>query len=346
MIVRDEEDNLPRCLESARGLFDEIVVVNTGSIDRTREIAASSGARVVNFDWVNDFSAARNEALAHATGDYTFWLDADDVIDPPARAAIRDLLDGLQADDEAGYVVRCASGRYIEGTEIPIDHVRLFPIRDDIRWSHRLHEQIWPALERSQVPLRRTGITLRHTGYADPGLVARKTERNLRILNKAMAERPEDPHVLYYLGSLAFEREEWSVALGYFERALAATTSELSRGDCLGWIALAHFKMEDYPAALRTCDEAISVFPDEAGYWYFKAEVHRRRNEQELAEASWRRILTLGPPRWSWGIDPGTIKNLARRKLALLVAYRGDLDGAAKLWREVMAEAPADDVVR
>ena len=197
------------------------------------------------------------------------------MIDPPARAAIRDLLDGLRPDDEAGYIVQCASGRYNHGTEIQFDHIRLFPLRDDIRWSHRLHEQILPALERSQVPLRRTDITLRHTGYADSDVVARKTERNLRIMNMAIEEQPEDPHVLYYLASLAFEREEWGDASDT-SSALAATTSELSRGDCFGWIALAHFKMEDYPAALRTCDEAISMFPDEAGYWYFKAEVHRR----------------------------------------------------------------------
>jgi glycosyltransferase involved in cell wall biosynthesis len=85
MIVRNEEANLPACLESARGLFDEIVVVDTGSIDRTREIPRSFGARVCDFVWVDDFAAARNAALARATGDHAFWLDADDVLDAPER---------------------------------------------------------------------------------------------------------------------------------------------------------------------------------------------------------------------------------------------------------------------
>ena len=83
MIVRNEEHNLPRCLESVCGLFDEIVIVDTGSTDRTAEIAGSFGARVFDFAWVDDFAAARNAALARATGDYAFWLDADDVVDPP-----------------------------------------------------------------------------------------------------------------------------------------------------------------------------------------------------------------------------------------------------------------------
>ncbi len=89
MIVRDEEENLPRCLSSVNELFDEIVVVDTGSKDRTAEIAEEFGARVFDFVWVDDFAAARNAALARATGDYAFWLDADDVIDPPQRGAWR-----------------------------------------------------------------------------------------------------------------------------------------------------------------------------------------------------------------------------------------------------------------
>ena len=82
MIVRDEENNLSHCLESVRGTFDEIVVVDTGSTDRTVEIARSFGAKVFEFEWVDSFAAARNEALSHATGDYAFWLDADDVVEP------------------------------------------------------------------------------------------------------------------------------------------------------------------------------------------------------------------------------------------------------------------------
>ena len=85
MIVRDEEQTLPLCLESVRGLFDEIIVVDTGSKDRTKEIALGFGARVIDFAWIDDFAAARNVSLANATGDYVLWLDADDVIEPKQK---------------------------------------------------------------------------------------------------------------------------------------------------------------------------------------------------------------------------------------------------------------------
>ncbi len=87
MIVKNEEANISKCLRSVAGLFDEIVVVDTGSTDRTVEIAREFGGRVFDFVWVDDFAAARNAALARATGDCAFWLDADDVIDPPERGS-------------------------------------------------------------------------------------------------------------------------------------------------------------------------------------------------------------------------------------------------------------------
>ncbi len=176
MIVRDEEKNLSHYLESVRGVFDEVVVVDTGSSDRTVEIAQEFGARVFQFTWIDDFAAARNEALAHATGVYAVWLDADDVVDPPEREKLQKLLAGLRPDQPAGYVVRCACDPSPDGSggETVVDHVRLFPIRDNIRWTYRVHEQIMPALRRAGIPVRWTDLVVRHTGYVNLALRARK----------------------------------------------------------------------------------------------------------------------------------------------------------------------------
>src|SRR5262249_55825806 len=85
MIVKDEEANLPACLGSVADLVDEVVVVDTGSADRTREVAARYGAKVYDFAWVDSFAAARNESLRHATGDWVLWLDADGRLDAGNR---------------------------------------------------------------------------------------------------------------------------------------------------------------------------------------------------------------------------------------------------------------------
>ena len=92
MIVKNEEANLPSCLASVADLVDEIVIVDTGSTDRTKEVATSWGARVFDFAWIDDFAAARNEALRHARGDFVFWLDADDRIDDAQPATVADTL--------------------------------------------------------------------------------------------------------------------------------------------------------------------------------------------------------------------------------------------------------------
>src|SRR5580658_1616487 len=107
MIVRNEEANLPPCLASVAGLTDEVVVVDTGSHDRTKEIALAHGARVFDFAWCDDFSAARNESLRHARGDWVLWLDADDRVTAENRMRLQKLLRELP-DAPDGFMMRCA----------------------------------------------------------------------------------------------------------------------------------------------------------------------------------------------------------------------------------------------
>ena len=205
LIVRDEQFNLPRCLESVRGLFDEIVVVDTGTKDRTVEIARSFGARVFDFVWIDDFAAARNAALVHATGDYVFWLDADDLVEPAERVKLEELLGRLprarphggspqkgtgtgihgrsQSPFAPAYVVRCACdpGPRGSGGDTVVDHIRLFPLLEGVRWTYKVHEQILPSLRRAGVPVQWTDITVRHTGYADREVRTRKLVRDTSL---------------------------------------------------------------------------------------------------------------------------------------------------------------------
>ncbi len=192
MIVRDEEANISKCLSSVAGLFDEIVVVDTGSTDRTAEIAREFGARVFDFVWIDDIAAARNAALARAKGDYAFGLDADAVLDPPQREKLQTLLDGLRPGDEAAYVVRCSCdpGPNGDGGQTVVDHIRLFPVREGVRWTYAVHEQILPALRRANVPMRWTDVNVRHTTYTDPALRERKLQRIARTSSPSWPSGP------------------------------------------------------------------------------------------------------------------------------------------------------------
>jgi GT2 family glycosyltransferase len=344
MIVRDEEANLPACLGSAAGLFDEIVVVDTGSKDRTIEIARSFGAKVFEFPWVDDFAAARNEALRHATGDYAFWLDADDVVEPDQRERLRKLLGGLEAGDPAAYVVKCScdADRSGGGATV-VDHVRLFPRRPEIRWAYRVHEQILPAVRKAGVPVRWSDVTVRHTGYVDPAVRGRKLERDQALLEAELAKDPSEPFVLFNLGGIALERSRWREALDYFRRSLAgsAPTDSIVR-KLHAMIAKAHQSLGESDAALAACSAGLAEDPDDAELLFRKAVLHRRSGDAVGAESCWRRVLTLGRPEKFSSVDVGIYGHLTRRNLARVVEERGELEEAAQLWGQILAECPGD----
>ena len=344
IIARDEERNLPHCLESVRGIFDEIVVVDTGSVDRTREIAHEHGARVFEFAWIDDFGAARNAALERVTGDYAFWLDADDVIEPPERGKLpRCLTACARRRGRRRGALRCDPIADGSGGETVVDHVRLFPLRADVRWTYRVHEQILPSLRSAGVPVRWTDLVVRHTGYADIAVRTRKLERDTRILLADLEHRPNDPFTLFNLGAIADERRDWTTALDYLRRSLqfSAPSDSITR-KLFALIARAHQMLGDTGSALRVCAEGLSLEPDNAELWFRKAVVHRLRGESADAAACWRTILGLSRPERFASVDMGIYGHLTRRNLAALAAERGDRDEELLLWRAVLAECPGD----
>jgi tetratricopeptide (TPR) repeat protein len=344
MIVRDEEANLPACLESSAGIFDEIVVVDTGSVDRTAEVARAFGARVVEFPWVDDFAAARNAALAHATGDYIFWLDADDRIGPADREKLRALLGGLDARDGAAFVLRCVCDPDLNGRGATVvDHIRLFPRRDDVRWAYRVHEQILPALRQAGVGLRWSDVEIRHVGYVEPATRRRKLDRDRRLLEIELAERPGDPFVLFNLGWIAVERKEPDVALPLLRASLEASGPADSIVRKLhALIAQVHQALGQTAEALAACAVGLAACPSDPELLFREAVVRRIAGDREGAEACWRRVLEGGGRRAFSSVSAGLSGHLTRRNLALLVEERGDSREAARLWREVLAECPGD----
>ncbi|MHB1034266.1 MAG: glycosyltransferase family 2 protein [Pirellulales bacterium] len=115
LIARNEESNLADCLSCVADLVQEIVVIDTGSKDRSREVARRFGAHVYDFPWCDDFAAARNEALRHASSPWIFWMDADDRLDPPNRDRLRALFASL-GDENAAYLMKCAQATSSFGT--------------------------------------------------------------------------------------------------------------------------------------------------------------------------------------------------------------------------------------
>ncbi len=220
LIVKNEEANLPVCLNSVAGLVDEIVITDTGSTDRTKEVAARFGARVNDFPWVDDFAAARNAGLEQARGQWIFWLDADDYLDAENRRKLQELFAALP-DENVAYSMKYASLTGPAGAGVQIaERLHLFRNRPDIRWRNRVHEQIGPAILESGGTLRPTDIVVWHGGYVDPVHRMRKEERNLRLSRMEVAEQPNDPAVLFHLGRGLLNMNRPAEALPVLQRGL------------------------------------------------------------------------------------------------------------------------------
>jgi len=201
MIVKNESEHLARCLESAQGTVDEIVIVDTGSTDGTVAIAERFGARVLHRAWTDDFSAARNVSLEAATGDWALVLDADEALSAPRGDAFRQR---LLETDAAGFrlIVRnLTDGEGLSAFEdVPL--TRLFRLGPSIRYDQPIHEQIRPAIERGGGRVADSDVLVLHYGYvADTaqGGVSR-IARNLDMLRAALLRSPDDPYLHFQFG--------------------------------------------------------------------------------------------------------------------------------------------------
>ena len=200
LIVKNEERFLAQCLKSVRDVAQQIIVVDTGSTDRTVEIAKEFGAEVHSFTWCDDFSAARNAALEQATGDWVLALDADEELSAKDHDALRNAMS--DGSTMAWRLPIVDIGRELDGCSyVP----RLFRNAPGLFYLGRVHEQIFSSIEvrRAEWGLENKigNATLVHHGYTQELVRDRdKVARNLRLLEKAVEELPDEPHLLMNLG--------------------------------------------------------------------------------------------------------------------------------------------------
>ena len=205
----------PRAFSSVQPLVDEIVVVDTGSTDRTAEIAKGFGAQVYHFEWRDDFSAARNESLRHATKDLIMWLDGDDEI--PAED-IHEIKNHLRRHrNSAVYFNLCSpvGAEYFESLQI-----RAFPNIKGVEFRGAVHEQVYFSLHELGIPSSYCKGRVVHHGYGQTCGLKEKLDRNLSILNRELEKRPDDFSALFFAARTLNALERFEGALEYINKAL------------------------------------------------------------------------------------------------------------------------------
>ncbi|MBP5199359.1 MAG: glycosyltransferase [Schwartzia sp.] len=268
-IVKNEEENLPRWLECVKLLANEIVVVDTGSTDRTVELAKEAGARVYSFAWRQDFSAAKNFALQKAKGDWIVFLDADEYFReediPKVKAHIKTF------DKEArtaGFMCPWVNIDADRGNAIMFESVqlRVFRRHPDIRYHGAIHEMLETRNDKWRV-VTVDDVRIWHTGYS-ASVLHRKMTRNLEILLKERERRGELWSDAFYLADCYHGLKRYEEAIEWAKKAIASEYTLVGLEKRPYDVLLGSMLELDYPST-EICEaarQALEKFPDSPDY--------------------------------------------------------------------------------
>jgi tetratricopeptide (TPR) repeat protein len=341
MIVKNEEARLGACLSSVVDLVDEIVIADTGSSDRTKEVAARFGARVYDFPWVDDFGAARNASLQQVTGKWVWWLDADDRLDAVNRERARALFARL-GDEKDAYIMKVRSLLNATGSSARVlDQVRLFRNFPQVRWQYRIHEQIMPAVRRMGGDLRWSEVVIDHTGYQDKTPRRGKLERNIRLLRMENQERANDPYTLFNLGWTLLDLGDTAEAILHLRHSLKRSRPTMSFvRKTYALLVQAFRRLGERAEALATSREALAQFPDDAEMLWEQGLLLRAEHDLAGAADCFSRLMRTKPGQYLASLDTGIRTYLARQQLAEILQLQGRGAEAALHWRAALEERP------
>jgi len=358
ILAKNEERCIARCLDSLAGAVDEIVVLDTGSTDRTMEIVASySNAKLLRTTWRDSFAAARNEALPHIDSDWVLWIDADEWLHPEDREAVREAA-GLFDPAPIPPVLQIWHLNIVGGEVVhDFSQPRMFPLRRGLRFFGRIHNQV--AAEDGvygETPLlrRKVGIRLYHDGY-DPAVLQdkRKSDRAERLLRLSRAESPDDPAWPYFLGRERFGAGRYAEAAASFEEALLLAGRQLRFGRTLElrlWLVKCAFAERRWNEARSRCEAILEETPDFPDAHYFLAQALIMQAKEKLREAEAFAMGAAESAKTYRGTVAADMSIRAWRApvlLADLAVHRGKLAEARAIYRAYVRKAgPHADAIQ
>lgn len=341
LIVKDEEKNLARCLESLRNVVDEIVVVDTGSTDNTVKIAESFGATIGHFEWIKDFASARNHSLSLATGDWVLWIDADEVLTPESAQAIHR---GIVRPHFGGYAVEIFNFTedQTETSQYIHQPVRLFRHHPEIQFTGRIHEQISPSFLKLGLPWAHLpGVKLLHYGYRPSEMEERgKINRTIEMIEREVQEDPSNAFQWFNLANAYTAANDFANCERCARESakLVETNSQIA---ALNYQLLSNalLKLGRPADSIRICDEA-----DRRGCGGILNEFERANAflalglvEEGLEAAN--RCLVLDWPKEMTG-DLGIVEFKRYIVRGQLLALNGDLSEAIAMFDRALRANP------
>ncbi|WP_165861438.1 glycosyltransferase family 2 protein [Paenibacillus paeoniae] len=290
MIVKDEEETIDRCLSSISGLADEIIIVDTGSTDLTKEIAYKYTEHVFDFKWSNDFSAARNKSLSYATGKWILVLDADEYLNTDDCERFKKFIENEQIEQNKVYSISIISyvGESIRNANVTESTmVRLFPNNQGIHYFRPIHEQVVDA---NGILLSTTvsPITVYHTGYLKDTVQKKdKHNRNQAIFSELKQSSGFIPYDYFTIGNEYATKGDYKKALYSYERAFKkAAPNNPWILDCASQMFTIYMKFNRVHDAWEILHQVFSHYPDYPEYHAFKGSLYEYAGHYSLAKES------------------------------------------------------------
>ena len=320
MIVKNEEKYLERCLKSVVGKVDEIIVVDTGSTDSTIEIAKKYNAVIKHFEWVDDFSAARNYSIKDVRTEYILILDADEYFDDSV-----DLQKDL-AEDKDFYLLTIKN---YQGGQLILYHqnIRLFKSGIGLYFSGKLHEHLNAYDKDSNYIGAESDIVIHHVGYM-PDVVNEKNKkkRNYEIMKRELQENPTGFNY-YNMGIVYMLYEEYDKALDMFKKSYPLSKDKkyimgmlVRMGKCLDFLG----RTEEGIGLLL---DAVNVFPNYTDLHYTLAKLYQEYGYLRDAEIKFKKCIELGDRKLDISAE-GVGSYMANYHLAVIYDMKGEIGDA------------------
>ena len=343
MIVRDEERVLEQALVSAQPFFDEIIVVDTGSTDRTKEIAMKYASKVVDFEWVDSFAAARNESLKHATSDWIFWMDADDTLPPGSGAEIRRAAASAPSGID-GFIVPVQFVEMDGSFGTRVDHVKLFRNKPGIQFEGRIHEQILGSLCMDGSAVARCGALVLHSGY-DNSVEGqqKKKERDFKLLELDIRDRPNHPFVMFNFGMTHFYAGDPKLAVKWLKKCVKLSkTEESHRRKAWVLLALSLAKIGKRDEAVQVLKDAYAEYPDDAEIPFQLGCLLRDQKLFDAAKSYFVEVLSKKPSTYLSSVDVGIYNYKTLHNIGSIEHELDNFDEAKHWYKSALATAPHD----
>lgn len=350
MIVKNEERTLGLALERLRDAVDEIIVVDTGSTDRSLEIARQCGASIYHFEWTGSFADARNYALSQVTSDWVLWVDADEILYEQDVAVIHTAA-GLFDTLDPPALLRVVQVNHMNGlTAANTSMVRLFPTRFGLRWRGRIHEQVGPAEGMKDVAaMHRVPVRIRfdHDGYDSQVLKdKKKLERNIDLLRKAIADCDTDVDAWTFLGrelaSLQSFEEAYSVLQHAVELCLANPMAGRLR-ESREHLVQVLLQLHRYPEAIEVA-QAIVEMDHEIPNGHYTLGVSKYYYAMELLQEAGKDLVTAVKSAQSYRgfirVNTDILSWKGAEMLAHVAKHQGNLREAKRLLHSALQVQP------